>query len=262
MVATCLMITACNRPVKDTNNQSVNAFSVNTITVEDSLQFPAEALEEWMDNDMASYLAVVDVPVTESEVLRNSIVKWIGSLLNVNYNGDPNDVMAMVDYDKKDFLRLETGAPNTHLQHFINMVEDNDRFVTYTCNTWEYSGGAHGDTYVEGATFNKTTGERFTYKMFKNPAMLNEMVKNAVKEQYFDVLLEDTGVTFEDAVVLEEGAVFPLPESEPWIQNDSVVFFYEDYEIAPHPFGLPSCGIPYEVLKGELTDNGKAFFGK
>ena len=86
------------------------------------------------------------------------------------------------------------------------------------------------------------------------------MVKNAVKEQYFDLLLEDTDVTFEDVLVLEEGAEFPLPESEPWIENDSIVFFYQDYEIAPHPLGLPECAIPAATLKAQLKENGKAFF--
>lgn len=260
VVAACLLMTACNQPTQNTNVEPKDTFAINTITVEDSVQFPAEAVEEWMNDDMAHYLAVVDAPVTENEVLRAGINQWISNQLNVNYGGDPQDVAAMVEYDRMDFLRLETGAPDTYLEHFITMVEDNDRFVTYVCETWQYDGGAHGNTYVEGASFSKATGERFNYTMFTNPETLREIVKNGVKEQYFDILLEDTGVTFEDAVVLEEGALFPLPEAEPWIQNDSIVFFYEDYEIAPHPFGLPSCAIPAGTLKAEMTDKGKAFF--
>lgn len=259
-VAACLMMTACNQPVQNNNVEPKDTFAVNSITVDDSIQFPAEAVEEWMNDDMARYYAEVDAPVTENEVLRTSINKWIASQLNVNYDGDPQDVAAMVEYDRKDFLRLETGAPDTHLQHFIKMIDDNDRYVTYVRETWEYDGGAHGNTYVEGASFSKATGERFNYTMFTNPGALNEMVKNAVKEQYFDLLLEDTDVTFEDVLVLEEGAEFPMPESEPWIENDSIVFFYQDYEIAPHPLGLPECAIPAATLKAQLKENGKAFF--
>ena len=255
-----LMFTACNQPTQNTNVEPKYSFTINSITVEDSVQFPAEAIEEWMNDDMARYLAVVDVPVTENEALRASINNWIASQLNVNYDGDPQDVAAMVEYDRKDFLRLETGSPNSNLQHFVTMVEDNDRYVTYVSETWEYNGGAHGNTYVEGATFSKATGEHFDYVMFTNPEALRDVVKNGVKEQYFDILLEDTDVTFEDAVSLEEGALFPLPEVAPWIQNDSIVFFYQDYEIAPHPFGLPSCAIPAETLKANMTEKGKAFF--
>jgi hypothetical protein len=260
VVVAGLMFAACNQPTQNTNVEPKETFSINTITVEDSVQFPAEAIEEWMSDDMAHYMAVVDVPVTENEVLLASINKWIASQLNVNYDGDLQDVAAMVEYDRKDFLCFETGSPDSYLEHFIMMLEDNDRFVTYGCETWEYNGGAHGNTYVEGATFSKATGERFDYTMFTNPEALRDVVKNAVKEQYFDVLLEDTDVTFEDAVVLEEDALFPLPEVGPWIQNDSIVFFYEDYEIAPHAFGLPACAIPAETLKAEMTEKGKAFF--
>ena len=254
------MVSACNRPIKETDKTPDNAFSVNTITMEDSLQFPPEALEEWMDNDMARYSLKVDVPVTENKVLNNNIIKWMGTVLNEDYDGDPLDLDAMISFDKKYFLSLETGEPRSVLQRNIKMVEDNDRYVTYHCDTWEYNGGAHGTTIVEGATFNKTTGERFTSSMFKDRLALCYMIWDALKEQYFDPLLAGTGVAFEDAIYGSAAEDLPMPESGPWIQNDSVRFIYQDYEIAAHALGLPECGIAYSDLKDNLTEVGKAFF--
>ena len=72
-VAACLMMTACNQPVQNNNVEPKDTFAVNSITVDDSIQFPAEAVEEWMNDDMARYYAEVDAPVTENEVLRSDL---------------------------------------------------------------------------------------------------------------------------------------------------------------------------------------------
>lgn len=253
-VVLCLFA-ACNRAPKETN-----AFSVNTITVEDSVQFPSEMLEEWMFNDMAQYLAVVDVPVTENEDLRDNIINWISGLLSENYDGDSQDVEAMVDFDKKEFLSLETGSPGSSVQTFVKLEENNDRYVSYCSEGWIFMGGAHGTSTKEGATFSKTTGDRFTYKMFKDPDALTELIKVSLAKQYFNPLLEGSEVSFEQAIYSELVESFPLSEEEPWIRNDSVFFIYGEYEIAAHAFGIPECGIPYEKLKDDLTDEGKAFF--
>lgn len=257
VAAVALVASACNRSSKDPN-----AFSINTITVEDSVAFPAEMVDEWMSDDMARYMSVVDAPVTENEDLRDNIISWISGLLSENYDGDSQDVKAMVEFDRNEFLSPETGSPQSFLQNFIKMKEDNDRYVTYYCESWLYMGGAHGTSYEEGATFSKNTGERFTFKMFKDPELLTEMIKVALQKQYFEPLLEGTDVTFEEAVYSEVAESFPLPVAEPWIQNDSVYFVYQNYEIAAYALGLPQCGIPYEKLKKDLTEEGMTFFGK
>ncbi len=255
LAAFAMMLASCNRSEKD-----VNAFDVTTFTVEDSLQFPPEMIEEWMNSDMANYLTVVDVPETENEALRDNIINWIGTLLSENYDGDSQDVKAMVDFDKNEFLNLETGAPNSHFQQFIKLVEENDRYVSYCDEGWIYMGGAHGTSFKQGATFNKTNGDRFTYKMFKDPEALADRIKDALEKQYFEPILDGYDVTFEQAIYSEAFESFPLSEAEPWIRNDSVFFVYGDYEIAAYVFGMPECGIPYEKLKADLTDDGKAFF--
>ena len=250
----CLLTTGCNHNVKD------NDFEVNTVTVEDSVQFPPDAMEEWMYDDMAYYLTVVDEPVTDNEDLRDNIIAWISGFLSENYDGDSQDVTAMVNYEKDEFLDTVNGSPQSRLQHFITLDEENDRYVTYLCENYLYTGGIHGTTSKTGATFNKKTGERFGYEMFVNPDTVSDIIRNAVKLQYFDPLLEGTDALFEETLHSDAAESFPMPVTEPWIQNDSVFFIYESYEIAPYAFGMPECGLPYLSLKEHLTEAGKAFF--
>lgn len=248
------MVCNCN------GKKDPNAFEVNTITVEDSIQFPSEAMEEWMFDDMAYYLGVVDAPVTNNEDLRDNIIAWISGFLSENYDGDSQDVKAMVEYEKEEFLDSVNGSPESRLQHFITLEENNDRYVTYLCDNYLYTGGIHGTSYKAGATFNKKTGERFSYQMLKNPFGLCDMLRDAVEQQYFSSLLEGSDVAFEESLHEEVVEDFPLPTTDPWILNDSVFFVYEAYEIAPYAYGMPGCGLPLSSIKDFLTDEGKAFF--
>lgn len=261
LLAACALIaTSC-----DNSQKEPEPFSVNTILVEDSIPFPPEAMEEELVENMALYSAEVDAPVTDNEALRNSITNWISSLLNEDYNGDSQDVKAMVEFDKKAFFETDEDEMDLYqssVAHDIKMVENNNRFVTYHGENWLYMGGAHGITYVEGATFSKATGNCFSFKMFKNPAQIRAMIMTTLQKQYFEPLLEGTDMTFEDAVFTEITEAFPLPETNPWIRNDSIFFIYQDDEIAAHAFGLPVCGIPYETMKDQLTEEGMTFFNK
>lgn len=250
----CLLTMACN------HNDKTNVFEINTITVEDSIQFPPEALDEWMYDDMAYYLTVVDAPVTSNEELRDNIIAWISGFLSENYDGDSQDVNAMVVFEKDEFLDTVNGSPQSSMQHFIILDEENDRYVTYLCENNLYTGGIHGTSFKAGATFNKKTGERFGYQMFKNKDVLHDLIRNAVEQQYFAALFDSTDRTFEEDILSEVAEDFPLPDTDPWIQNDSIFFVYEAYEIAPYAEGMPGCGLSFESLKDNLTEEGKTFF--
>lgn len=254
LVVCSLLSTGCHHRVKG------DAFEINTVTVEDSVQFPPEAMEEWMYDDKAYYLTVVDEPVTNNEDLRDNIIAWISSFLSENYDGDSQDVTAMVNYEKDEFLDTVNGSPQSSLQHFITLDEDNDRYVTYLSENYLYTGGIHGTISKIGATFSKKTGEQFGYQMFVNLDGVSDIIRNAVKQQYFEPLLEGTDAVFEETLFSDAAESFPMPVTEPWIQNDSVFFIYESYEIAPYAFGMPECGLPFLSLKDHLTEAGKAFF--
>lgn len=263
LAACALMATSCDNTTKNEDTtKDLKPFSINTITFNDSVQFPPEAMEEWMTDDIARYTADIDDPVTENEALRNNITSWICGFLNEEYKGNPQDVKAMVEFTKNEMFGPETGTPENYVDHSAKLMENNDRFVTYSGSSWRYNGGAYGVTIAEGATFSKATGNRFSFKMFKNPESLREMLKVAMQKQFFDPLLKDDDLTFEEAVYPEVLEKFPLPKTEPWIFHDSIFFTYEDSEIATHAFGLPGCGFSYMDLKNELTDEGKAFFNK
>ena len=60
-----------------------------------------------------------------------------------------------------------------------------------------------------------------------------------------------------DYLFIEDG-VFPLPVWEPSLTKEGVSFTYQQYEIAPYAFGMPSFTIPYEKAMEFLTPEAKA----
>lgn len=225
LLAVSCLVLSCHRNVKP----DPNAFDFHTVTVEDSVRFPEEAVEEWMYDDMAYYLGVVDVPVTDNEALRDNIIGWMSGFLSENYDGDSQDVQAMLNFDKDEFLSLESGTPQSSNQLSLTLQEDNERYVTFFADNYLYTGGAHGMSYQEGATFSKKNGVRFDFGMFKDPMALEDLLGT-------------------------------VPTTDPWIMHDSVVFIYQSYEIAPYSSGLPQSRWPYAAIKDGLSDEGKSFF--
>lgn len=67
--------------------------------------------------------------------------------------------------------------------------------------------------------------------------------------QYFEVKTESQ---FKDALLINPDTL-PLPASAPYFMPKGVNFDYQQYEIAPYAAGMPSCVLPYSVVKPMLT---------
>ena len=45
----------------------------------------------------------------------------------------------------------------------------------------------------------------------------------------------------------------PLPKNPPYLKGDTLMFVYQQYEIAAYAYGLPVAAIPLKDLKGMLS---------
>lgn len=253
-MALCLLA-ACNR-----NASKLDDFSVKTLTVIDSVQFPEEELEGWELTDMSYYTMEVDEPITKNKALRDSIVAWLTDMMADSDEIGSKSLLAIIENDKDVSLDLENTEPSYSTEVYRKLREVTDRYVTYTEDSYLYFGGVHGMPFYCGATFDRLTGKRFTFNMFKTFNGLNELVEEGIVEQYFaDEMLED-GFDLQLMLQINEDEPFPLPSTNPWIENDSIHFVYGPYEIAAFAAGMPECAFPYSVMEKYLTEEGKKFF--
>ncbi len=101
------------------------------------------------------------------------------------------------------------------------------------------------DNYRDGyflfvITYNKKTGESFTWDMVKNKGEFGKLVRQHLS--------------------CKEVEQFKLSLCPPFIQNDSLCLTYQYYEITPaRVWGRPSSNIPLEEVKPFLTEEGVKF---
>ena len=205
-------------------------------------------LENEYEKGYSHYTTNIDLPITTNESLRKSILHWMLS-------PEVEDYKAFLKDEMDQFFAEEGSEPRSELENNYTLSEQNDHYVTYISEGFIYTGGAHPVPWYYGTTFSKIDGSIVGYDMFNDPEQLAEIITKNIRKQYFesyDLIEEmfDTG---------EEGS-FVLPENEPWIETDSIVFCYQSYEIAPYSAGMPLCKISKEDLWPYLSEKGKSLF--
>ena len=240
-------------------------FTVEPFVVEETKPLRNKDDGEESFEELISFKCAIDLPMTDNQALYDSICYWFSNQFGSDYNGDPRDVKAMVNHYKDRTLEIEEeeDMEGFELEYNVKMLEANDRYVTYSYSLFFESNSApragFETTYV---TFNRNTGQRFTRQMLKVDDSLEQLVMNALFEQFFsawndDVLAELLFFDPED----DEDRHFFLPQyDDPWILDDQLCYGYSEHEIADRCTGQPNCRLPYHDVEPYLTESGKAFF--
>ena len=267
LLAALAVLAGCGNQPKPTENPTSkqDVFTVETYQTDDS------RLLGIIDNDgksleMYGFVACeIDIPVTKNQQLYDSICHWFAQCFGTDYDENPNDVKAMVEYYKSwPFEYDEDIVPEGFdMSYTFKMLEANDRYVTYSFSSfsevYSYPRANFETTYV---TFDRNTGKRFTRQMVNKDESLELLVMNALLEQYFS---EWDSEVLADILVFDpddlEEAGFWLPEfTDPYLLNDNLCFYYWEHDIANRVAGQPYCALPYDVIEPYLTEEGKQYF--
>ncbi|MBR4468685.1 MAG: DUF3298 domain-containing protein [Bacteroidales bacterium] len=221
-----------------------NEVETKTYTLVDSMYFENE-----FDAGYSYYTINLDLPITNNDSLRMSILHWMLS-------PETEDYKAFVQEDRDGFFAEDGNEPHSALEENYTLSEQTDHYVTYTTEGYLYTGGAHPMPWYYGTTFSKIDGSIVGYDMFDDTISLKHIVTENIHKQYFDKYN-----TEEEEYFFEPEETFALPENEPWVETDSVVFCYGAYEIAPYAAGMPLCKISKEELQPYLSQKGKKLLG-
>ena len=228
-----LVIAGCN--TKDPNEVDVEPY-----TLCDSVFIESEY------GDGYSYFNVsLDLPVTNNKTLRQNILHWMLS-------DETEDHVSYLQTMKDNFFEEDGSEPRSDYEENFTLSEQTDEYVTYTTEGFLYSGGAHEMPWYNGTTFSKIDGSIVGYDLFEDPEQLIKIIAENIENQYFSKYVEDD-------FYFEHEDITTLPENEPWIETDSVVFCYQPYEIAAFAAGMPLCKIALSDLKPYLSEKGKMF---
>ena len=217
-----LLIVACNKNGK--GNDAAEA-TQKTDSVTDTVKTHEGK------QDITTTIKIV-VPVG-NEALTKSIGHMIMTAIEGNNTIDSTDIKAMAHFfveNKAKELKGEadyegSDSVGPELSHDINIkiLYENDQIITMGVEQYVYLGGAHGSTLFEGVTFDKSTGK-----------VLGK-----------DILAQDKIAE----VYNGKDKTLDLPQSGIYIDNDSVVFVYQQYEILPYVFDLPETSLSLKDMK-------------
>lgn len=148
----------------------------------------------------------------------------------------------------------DTYYPNYEYLTEVTKIYEDDEVITLQCLDFLYLAGAHGSTYIEGATFSKADGHRLDWELVKGYSeqeLRTELLKGL--KAYFEVdaeapnsdeLLHEQLMLYADITAADLPTRLPLPAFAPWLTEQGVVLLYQQYEIAPYVWGMPECVVP------------------
>jgi hypothetical protein len=201
------------------------------------------------------------VALMPDEDMRQAVGEWLNAQFGNTYTGDMTDIQALVVFygnNHMDSLRrvCEEGVPDFAEPSYdasMELLFETDKVVTYGLTITIDLGGAHPVTKEVGATFSKADGKQLTWDIVRSDSQsqFRDIVREMLRD-YFNVKTDRELMEWLQGV--DDVTTIPLPTTPPYMTIEGFTLIYQQYEIAAYAAGMPSDVIPYERMKGCLTE--------
>ena len=191
----------------------------------------------------------------------NSIIDSIlvNQIKNFNENTDStninkstlNDELDKFTNNYIDFAKNPDGNmyKRWEMEIDIAVVYENDSIITINCNVYSFTGGAHPNTYLQIITIEKPTGKIIPSKTF---FIDNQLTTNWLEDEFRKDKSLDKSVDLEQEGYFLKNGKFFLPDNIGF-EKDSILFYYNDYEIASHAEGPTALKLPISKVESQLN---------
>ncbi len=260
IAAVSAFLAACSCGGDDSKN--VDFSKINTFVVSDSSGYEVGKGRAY---------AVINIaePSGLSKLCKKNYAMWVSTVLQVDPTDDKNAVQSLATaFAQKEALRNQA--------YFIdNQNELEDRYISeiYTrvgirklYEDQQYITFMKEDTVVRGEVHKSHLAVGFTFNKedFALADLLNTDDVKSYRKKITDQLQKSMGMSHDqllDYLFLgddckKEGVV-PLPANGPFLLADSLVFLYQEYEIAPYKAGMPCVKLPFKRKK-QVAKTGTA----
>jgi hypothetical protein len=150
----------------------------------------------------------------------------------------------------KNYEAFKADFPDTEqtweLSVETEVVFQSETVITYSINTYSFTGGAHGNDRIQLLNFNPETGA-----LLKNSDLFTDLTafESIAKDAFIASQKErNPGFNMEDYFFGED---FKLPENMGY-SEDGFILLYNVYEIASYAQGYTEFAIPFEELETVL----------
>ena len=209
-------------------------------------------------------------------IVKMALARDYEDVVTPEYEGDTNNMQEMLNYycgekykryvenSREDAVTRESEDYIFTFEYEMNVKKDRetDDYVVFQCFEYAFLGGAHGGVFGEGpVVFSKKDGSRLTTAIdTSNVVAIQPLLKEGLNTYFF----EESGASKEDDLfdyLLLNDSIIPLPVYIPYPDGDSLVFVYQQYEIAAYAAGMPAFKLPISKVKPYLTPQAIKVFG-
>lgn len=149
------------------------------------------------------------------------------------------------EFRSDDYSSIYTNHVTGHAKYGKKNV------INYWCQENVFNGGAHPSTTTSILRFNATTGQMIDYNNVFTLAN-NRKLRDALLHKLMEMNKATTIDELNELGYLEMMDMFVTKNFA--LDKDSIVFYYNEYEIAPYAMGPTTISLAYSDLDGIIND--------
>jgi hypothetical protein len=192
--------------------------------------------------------------IESSSILNNLIEEKIIKLIEVNEEIKSSNIEeAATNFLDSyiEFMDLFESNQEWEIKVAARVIFQNSQLMSIEFETYSFTGGAHPNNNRQYLNFDKIENQLLDNEsLVLDKSDLLHLVESKFREIHEieeGVSLKETNMFF-----LEKDSIFFLPAAIGF-EMDSVVFYYNPYEIGPYVIGGTEIKFPKEELKGVLN---------
>ena len=140
--------------------------------------------------------------------------------------------------------------PRTEVTGRYKIRTNEKGILSISIEVYWFSGGAHGMTVLKSVTFDVATGRIYRLKdLFKQNAdyvkRLSDIIKRQIQERNIPVIVDFTSIK---------------PDQDFYIENRTLVIYFQLYELAPYAYGFVSFPIKTIEIANIINEDGPLVF--
>ncbi len=154
----------------------------------------------------------------------------------------------------------DSSDPTYHTAWFreirTNILVNRPSLLSIATEIDDFSGGAHGNHVKLIANFDLVNDKKIVFNDLVSREKQKEFIK--IAEKYFRKMERLGDYERLDGKYFFENGQYALAENF-GLERNSLLFYYNPYEIKSYAEGSTSLRIPYEAIEHLLTDSGKVY---
>ena len=263
-LVSCFLLSGCN------GQKQIDSETVKTVKVEEQAHLQDDTVSPackitidysyLAESDAADSIAqrinrTIQAHVLGKEYIRMNPEVAVDSFKNTYINNYRKDVNEFYQED------IKNGTPKDELPTWYNyeygltthFSEDKEGILNFIAETFEYTCGAHPNSWNKWMNFEKNTGKLLALKdvfMAGSEKPISDMLLEELITE-MATRLEDSSITslegLQNAGILNSTNMY-VPDNF-LLEKEKVSFLYNKYDIAPYAVGVITLSLPYTSVE-------------